>query len=600
LLAERRVAISKPQVPLNRPEDSVAPATIDIWMTCRMEGDAARAHNRTYLNNQLDPVVIAAIHAASLWRDHEAVPQLLRYLTQGKPHVRRAAAEALGRIGDDRAVEPLLKELAYQTNDRVLDHAFTYALIQLDNREYLKNSLNHVNLRVRRACLIALDQLGEKQDPKVVLAAMTSEDAALKETALWIAARHLEWAQHMAKIASERYGLEMVPVLTKFARSPAVEKVLLETLSAKRPPENHYGMVYAMHVLAGAGGKEMPRSWADAIGNALRFIGPDGDISGAAFAALRAIPPKPGSTALENELRKIYSHTEFTDEFRLDAMSVFPGGISEFTPEEFKLVIDSLDQERPSKVRANATEVVSKAKLQKNEIEALVTGLPKVSPLDIDRVLTAFAQTKDEAIGLKLVAALNAPELRPALRADGVKERIKHFPPAVQKEAEKLYAVLNADYEQQKAQLDEIARNLKPGDVRRGQAVFNSSKTSCIACHTVGYVGGKQGPDLTKIGGIRSERDLLESILFPSASFVRSYEPLIVRTRDGKSYNGVPKKDAPDEIVLVLAADKEVRIPRDEVEDVQPGKVSIMPAGLDKQLTPQELADLIAFLKACK
>ena len=34
--------------------------------------------------------------------------------------------------------------------------------------------------------------------------------------------------------------------------------------------------------------------------------------------------------------------------------------------------------------------------------------------------------------------------------------------------------------------------------------------------------------------------------------------------------------------------------------EVQPGKVSIMPAGLDKQLSPQELADLVAFLKGCK
>jgi hypothetical protein len=36
------------------------------------------------------------------------------------------------------------------------------------------------------------------------------------------------------------------------------------------------------------------------------------------------------------------------------------------------------------------------------------------------------------------------------------------------------------------------------------------------------------------------------------------------------------------------------------VDEVQPSKVSVMPAGLDQQLTPQELADLVAFLKACK
>ena len=39
---------------------------------------------------------------------------------------------------------------------------------------------------------------------------------------------------------------------------------------------------------------------------------------------------------------------------------------------------------------------------------------------------------------------------------------------------------------------------------------------------------------------------------------------------------------------------------RDQVEQVAPGTVSVMPAGLDRQLTPGELADLIAFLKACR
>ena len=141
---------------------------------------------------------------------------------------------------------------------------------------------------------------------------------------------------------------------------------------------------------------------------------------------------------------------------------------------------------------------------------------------------------------------------------------------------------------------------LKPGDVRRGQVVFNSSKTQCIACHKVGYVGGTIGPDLTRIGGIRSERDLLESIVFPSASFVRSYEPVRIVTTDDRTFNGIIKKDAPDEIVLAVAADKEERIPRADIASIAPSSVSLMPSGLDQNMTPQDIADLIAFLKACK
>jgi putative heme-binding domain-containing protein len=130
--------------------------------------------------------------------------------------------------------------------------------------------------------------------------------------------------------------------------------------------------------------------------------------------------------------------------------------------------------------------------------------------------------------------------------------------------------------------------------------VFHSTKAACFSCHQVGYRGGNVGPDLTRIGAIRSERDLLESIVFPSASFVRGYEPILVATKDGKSHNGLLRKDAPDEILLVIAADKEERIPRSEIEAIEPSKVSVMPAGLDQQLTVQELADLVAFLKACK
>ncbi len=141
---------------------------------------------------------------------------------------------------------------------------------------------------------------------------------------------------------------------------------------------------------------------------------------------------------------------------------------------------------------------------------------------------------------------------------------------------------------------------MKPGDARRGQVVFNGPKTNCIACHKVGYVGGTAGPDLTRVGGIRTERDLLESVLFPSASVVRSYEPYRGGTNDDRVLNGVLRKDAPDEIVIVVAADKEERIARSAIENIAPSTVSLMPAGMEQQLSAQELADLIAFLKACK
>ena len=58
--------------------------------------------------------------------------------------------------------------------------------------------------------------------------------------------------------------------------------------------------------------------------------------------------------------------------------------------------------------------------------------------------------------------------------------------------------------------------------------------------------------------------------------------------------------DLPDEVVLVSQDGQETRIPRPRIADIQPGTVSLMPSGLGDQLTVQELADLLAFLKATR
>jgi putative heme-binding domain-containing protein len=138
------------------------------------------------------------------------------------------------------------------------------------------------------------------------------------------------------------------------------------------------------------------------------------------------------------------------------------------------------------------------------------------------------------------------------------------------------------------------------GDIRRGQTIFNSARAACSACHAIGYLGGKIGPDLTRISEVRSERDLLEAIVFPSASFVRSYEPVIVATRNGDEHSGVLRKDAADEIVLATGPETEARVARAEIAEMRPGTVSVMPQGLEEQLSRQELADLLAFLRSTR
>jgi putative heme-binding domain-containing protein len=170
----------------------------------------------------------------------------------------------------------------------------------------------------------------------------------------------------------------------------------------------------------------------------------------------------------------------------------------------------------------------------------------------------------------------------------------------VQAGINELELLLNVDAADQRRRIEELLPQMANGDVRRGHAVFFNSKAACFACHKLGHAGGTVGPELTRIGEVRTERDLLESILFPSLSFVRSYESALIFTVDGKAINGRIRDENELEYIVVTGTNEEMRVPRTDVEEIRPSNVSIMPGGLDKQLSVQELADLIAFLRNAK
>jgi putative heme-binding domain-containing protein len=201
-------------------------------------------------------------------------------------------------------------------------------------------------------------------------------------------------------------------------------------------------------------------------------------------------------------------------------------------------------------------------------------------------------------VGRQLVSALGKSPAVTSLSVEHLQQTLSPYGEALLKHAEPLFERIVHENRDKYNHLEAVLALVETGDVRRGQRVFRDEKTACTACHMMGYLGGRVGPDLTRIGRIRSERDLLESILFPSASFVRSYEPTTLLTVDGEVLSGVIRDETAREVTLQLDAQKTVHVPVNEIEERLPGSVSIMPTGLDKQLTPQELADLVVFLKA--
>jgi putative membrane-bound dehydrogenase-like protein len=600
-----------------------------LWALVRIEGPEARAAIRAGLSDWDESVRQVAAHCVNLRRDREAVPQLIEMLKSVSLQNQRVAAEALGRIGDKTAIAPLLEAAGklsppishagfvgggYRVLNsptwpeaRILEHSLIYALIQIADPDATRSGLASGNASIRHAALIALDQMpGGGLDPKSVAGLLSSPDPLLKRTASWIIGRHHEWGEALAgslrdrlyaRASSDAEDSEVEHHLAQFSSSAAVQTLL--AMAVADPKLSPISQRVALNAMQAAGLKSLPPSWVDALLPLLKRR--DFSLTAPVVGIFRAIPTgKERATQVGQALIELANIPNLPSDIRLEALAAVPGGLPQVDSQTFAFLRAHLNTELPVTTRAAAARVLSSARLTTSQLLELTDSLKSAGPLEIDRLLSAFENCGDEKIGLKLIAALKASPTLSALRVDSVQRRIKHQPASVQARAEELYRMINVDIAKQRQQIEDMLPLARKGDVRRGQLVFAQAKAACVACHQFGYKGGRIGPDLSNIGKIRAERDLLEAILFPSASFVRSFEPLQIVTKSGKVYNGLERSGAPDEVVLVTSATETVRIPRDQIEEMRPGTVSVMPAGLDKQLSQQDLADLVAFLSHAK
>ncbi len=131
-----------------------------------------------------------------------------------------------------------------------------------------------------------------------------------------------------------------------------------------------------------------------------------------------------------------------------------------------------------------------------------------------------------------------------------------------------------------------------PGDAVRGQKVFHKI---CGQCHKIHGEGTDVGPDIT-LNGRSSYAQLLSNVFDPSLVIGAAYQAVTVLTEDGRIVAGLVVEESPQRIVLKVQGGKIETIPRDEISESVQSELSLMPEGLEKQLSPTEIADLFAFL----
>jgi putative membrane-bound dehydrogenase-like protein len=131
------------------------------------------------------------------------------------------------------------------------------------------------------------------------------------------------------------------------------------------------------------------------------------------------------------------------------------------------------------------------------------------------------------------------------------------------------------------------------GDAAKGAAVF---AVNCASCHAFGGQGHAVGPDL---GGFRdkSVQDFLVAILDPNAAIEPRFVSYSVETKDGRSLTGIIRAETATSLTLAQGGGVEEKILRGDIEEIKAGNLSLMPEGLEQNMAPSDLADLIAYLR---
>ncbi len=538
----------------------------------------------------------AAARVLGLAKAKEAVDKLGEMVQKDEAPVRRQAATALGQIGDARGVEPLILASA-NPDDRFVEHAITYALILLGKTEPMIQALQNSSENMRRTALIVLDQIDGSPLKKNQLAPfLQTKNGVLLKAGIWVASHHPDWSDLIVTFLGARFNgtlseiekASTIELMVTFSGSRDVQKFITAQLnSSSSPIANKLCMLEAIQK---SPLQKLPEAWVQILG----------DLLTGEHAVMRAevldLLQSRSTPQLNSRLDQILKNRNTPASLRLQAMSAKIMSEPKISDAEFNILAKFAGPDNEFPVRQFAVRLLVQAELTDSQLLTLASE--KVRDADtylLPALVNSFEGSQSVEVGNALITTLLSAQNRlDYLSFPDMQKLVESFPIPVRESAAPLMQTLRQRQATRLTELHEMEAKLKGGDVGEGRKLF-FGKALCSTCHTVIENGGDFGPDLTNIGEIRSQHDILEAIVFPSASFAREYETSKV-TGNTNTYTGIIKEQLPETIIIETGPGARARIARNEITSITPLSVSLMPPGLHQQLTTLEIADLMSYL----
>ncbi|QDT17615.1 PVC-type heme-binding CxxCH protein [Alienimonas californiensis] len=272
---------------------------------------------------------------------------------------------------------------------------------------------------------------------------------------------------------------------------------------------------------------------------------------------------------------------------RVAAIRTLAAGAS---PNDVRRLLDRLNPREPAQIQRAAFETLSA--LDDDALgEELVRRWPNLGPELQNAVfdtLLSRIQWND--------ALLTAIESGEVPRSRWSPERLRLHRLAVDAEtAARIDAILaKVDVGSRAEALAQYGAALtRPGDAAAGRNVFLKH---CATCHRVGEEGATIGPNLVAATA-RGRETLLVNVLDPNREANPEYLSYVALLEDGRTHTGLIVEQSATGVTLRRVDQPDLTIRRDEIELLQSSGLSLMPEGLEREITPQQMADLFAFLE---
>jgi putative membrane-bound dehydrogenase-like protein len=249
-----------------------------------------------------------------------------------------------------------------------------------------------------------------------------------------------------------------------------------------------------------------------------------------------------------------------------------------------------LAEDQPQEIRiASVAALSSHGRVEVAKI--LMGSWKKALPALRREILEAMSRRPERVSAL--LDEIEGGRMTPGELGPSLLRQLQNYGDAGLKERAKKLIASNLPEERQKV-IDRYKEALgKTGDAKRGREIF---RTNCAACHKILDIGTLVGPDISDTLS-KAPEQLLVDILDPSRVIDNNYVNYVVKTKSGAVLSGFIASQTASSLTLRRGQGQEDIVLRQDIDEMKSSGVSLMPDGLEKNVSVEGMADLIAFLK---